>query len=162
MSTVLASPAPAAVRLAAPDLTQRAPRSPRTRLGGYSQLPRLLDKCRASLAGTIGEYHFNCPRDQLFFAITQIDAGQFKAAVATGKGDSEMLAWVGANAGRKLAAWEIAGWSAWLDDMPPTSDAKMMGYFTGEAARLAPDRQDIHSWTDLLDLDDHCSFGGKA
>ncbi len=38
------------------DLTQRPPRSPRVRLGGYAILPRLLDKCRALLAGKVGEY----------------------------------------------------------------------------------------------------------
>ena len=51
-------------KLSAPDLTQRPPRSPRTRLGGYVLLPRMLDKGRATLAGTNGEYHYNCPLDQ--------------------------------------------------------------------------------------------------
>ncbi len=41
-----------------PDLTQRPPRSPRVRLGGYVILPRMLDKGRAALAGKLGEYHF--------------------------------------------------------------------------------------------------------
>ena len=40
----------------APNLTQRPPRSPRVRLGGYTILPRLLDKARAVIAGTAGEY----------------------------------------------------------------------------------------------------------
>ena len=31
------------------DLTQRAPRSPRVRLGGYVILPRMLDKGRATI-----------------------------------------------------------------------------------------------------------------
>jgi hypothetical protein len=35
----------------APDLTQRPPRSPRVRLGGYALLPRMLDKGRATIAG---------------------------------------------------------------------------------------------------------------
>jgi hypothetical protein len=39
------------------DLTQRPPRSPRVRLGGYVFPPRILDKGRASVAGKIGEYH---------------------------------------------------------------------------------------------------------
>jgi hypothetical protein len=37
------------------DLTVRPPRSPRVRLGGYVILPRMLDKCRAMLAGKNGE-----------------------------------------------------------------------------------------------------------
>ena len=40
------------------DLTQRPPRSPRVRLGGYVLLPRIIDKARASLAGKLGDYHF--------------------------------------------------------------------------------------------------------
>ena len=40
----------------APNLTQHPPRSPRVRLGGYTILPRLLDKARAVIAGTAGEY----------------------------------------------------------------------------------------------------------
>ena len=48
-------------KLSAPYLTQRPPRSPRTRLGGYVLLPRMLDKGRATLAGMNGEYHYNCP-----------------------------------------------------------------------------------------------------
>ncbi|HEX7632014.1 MAG TPA: DUF5069 domain-containing protein, partial [Lacunisphaera sp.] len=42
------------VNYSAPDLTRHPPRSPRTRLGGYVQLPRLIDKARAVAAGTAG------------------------------------------------------------------------------------------------------------
>ncbi len=52
----------------APDLSQRPPRSPRVRLGGYVILPRMLDKGRASLIGKNGEYHYACPLDQRFLA----------------------------------------------------------------------------------------------
>ena len=38
-----------------PDLTQRPPRSPQVRLGGYVILGRNLDEGRAELAGTAGE-----------------------------------------------------------------------------------------------------------
>ena len=47
----------------APDLTKRPPRSPRVRLGGLVILPRMLDKGRAAIAGTIGDYHYDCPLD---------------------------------------------------------------------------------------------------
>ena len=39
-----------------PNLTQRAPRSPRVRLGGYVLLARILDKGRAEISGIAGEY----------------------------------------------------------------------------------------------------------
>lgn len=43
----------------APNLTQRPPRSPRVRLGGYVILARILDKGRAGLASLAGEYKYN-------------------------------------------------------------------------------------------------------
>jgi len=46
-----------------PDLTQSPPRSPRVRLGGFAHLPRLIDKARATLAGTNGEYNYDCGMD---------------------------------------------------------------------------------------------------
>jgi Domain of unknown function (DUF5069) len=76
-----------AAQLAAPDLTQRPPRSPRQRLGGYALLPRMLDKGRATLAGTNGEYHYACPNDQRFLEFAGVDPEALKAELATGKGE---------------------------------------------------------------------------
>ena len=55
------------------DLTQRAPRSPRVRLGGYVILPRMLDKGRAVIAGKAGEYKYACPMDQRFLDFAGVD-----------------------------------------------------------------------------------------
>src|SRR5271169_5037189 len=93
------------------NLTQRPPRSPRVRLGGYVILPRMLDKCRAELAGTSGEYHYNCPLDQNFIEFTGINPDTLKAVVAKGLGDGAILEWVTANAPLKHSEWEIAQWS---------------------------------------------------
>src|SRR5258706_492567 len=41
-----------------PDLTRHPPRSPRSRLGGYAHLPRLIDKARAEAAGLNGDFHY--------------------------------------------------------------------------------------------------------
>ena len=75
----------------APDLTQRPPRSPRSRLGGYALLPRMLDKGRATLAGKNGEYHYDCPLDQNILNFTGIDAKKLLAELKKGKGDGEIL-----------------------------------------------------------------------
>ena len=53
--------------ISAPDLTKRPPRSARCRLGGYVLLPRMLDKGRAEIAGMAGEFHYDCPLDNIFF-----------------------------------------------------------------------------------------------
>lgn len=148
--------------LNAPDLTQRPPRSMRVRLGGYALLPRALDKCRATIAGTNGEYNYDCPLDQHLFNFTGVNAEALKAEVAKGKGDGEILEWVQANASIKHTPWEIVQWSDYQDRRGPDSDAETLGYFAGAVAKFTTTREDIRTWADLLDLDDHCSFGGKA
>ena len=145
----------------APDLTTRPPRSPRTKLGGYAILPRMLDKGRAELIGKNGEFHYNCPLDQAFLNFVGIDAAALKAELATGKGDADILDWIEANAKNKRAPWEIAQWSAWRDQVVPT-DVETREYFTGLHKAASPKRADIATWNDLLDLDDYVTFGGKA
>ena len=150
------------VNLSAPDLTQRAPRSPRSRLGGYSLLPRALDKGRATLAGNNGEYHFNCPLDQRFLSFVGIDAKKLLAELKKGKGDGEILEWVQANAKHKRSPWEIQQWSDFMDRRGPDSDAETLQWFADYLGKLSKTREDVRSWADLLELDDFVSFGGKA
>ena len=153
---------PSVVKLAAPDLTQRPPRSPRSRIGGYSILARALDKGRATLAGTNGEYHFNCPVDQHFFKFVGIDAKKLLAELKKGKGDGEILQWILSTAKHKRSPWEIEHWSNYMDRRGPDSDAETMEFFAEYVAKLTRTREDIKTWADVLELDDFVSFGGKA
>ena len=150
------------IPITGPDLTQRPPRSPRVRLGGFVILPRILDKCRATLIGKNGEYHFNCPLDQHFFKFAGIDAELLKAEVAKGLGDGEILDWITANATIKNERWQILQWSAYHDLRGPDSDAETLGFFVETAGKLSKTREDIGTWFALLDVDDHVTFGGKA
>lgn len=134
----------------------------RVRLGGYAILPRMLDKCRATLAGKNGEFHYNCPLDKHFLNFVGIDAEALKAEVASGKGDGEILEWIQANAAHKRSPWEITQWSEYHDRRGPDSDAETLGYFAGMLAKITTTREDIRSWADLLDLDDYSSYGGKV
>ncbi|VVM08157.1 DUF5069 domain-containing protein [Methylacidimicrobium tartarophylax] len=143
------------------DLTQRPPRSPRVRLGGFVCLPRLLDKGRAHLAGKAGEYRYNCPLDQRWFSFTGLSADALLGELAKGKSDSEMLAWILETTPRRREPSEILGWSAYMETRAP-GDAESHQVFAESLAKLAPAREDIASWFDLLDLDDHVSFGGRA
>jgi len=148
--------------LGAPDLTQRPPRSPRSRLGGYALLPRMLDKGRATLAGTNGEYHFNCPLDQRFLSFVGIDPKKLLAELKKGKGDGEILEWIQANAKHKRAPWEIQQWSDHMDRRGPDSDAETLQFFAQSVAKFTRTREDVKTWADALELDDFASFGGKA
>jgi hypothetical protein len=146
----------------APDLTQRPPRSGRVRLGGYALLPRMLDKCRATIAGKNGEYHFDCPLDQHILNFLGLDPGALKAEVAKGRSDGEILDWINANAKHKRTPWEIAQWSQYQGERGPDSDAETIGYFAEAVGKLTKTREDIRSWADLLDLDDYVTFGGRG
>jgi len=149
------------VKIQAPDLTQRPPRSPRVRLGGYVVLPRMLDKGRASIAGKSGEYHFNCPLDQRFLAFVGIDAAKLKKELAKGKGDGEILQWIEARAKAGHCPVEIAAWSAAQEQRVP-ADVESRAFFHGLHTKLAPKREDVGTWFDLLDIDDFVTFGGQA
>ena len=151
-----------ATTIPGPDLTQRPPRSPRTRLGGYALLPRMLDKGRATLAGKPGEYHYNCPLDQHILNFVGIDAEQLLAELKKGKGDGEILEWINTNAKTKRAPWEIQQWSDYHDRRGPDSDAETFQFFTELVGKLTKTREDIRTWADLLELDDFVSYGGKA
>lgn len=50
------------------DLTAHEPRGLDAELEGYAWLPRMLDKARATLAGTAGRYQFGCPVDHTCMA----------------------------------------------------------------------------------------------
>jgi len=143
------------------DLTKQPPRSARVRLGGYVILARCLDKGRATINGKNGEYHYACPLDGRFLEFAGVDPEALKKELATGKGDGEILEWIQANAKHKRSDSEIIAWSAYQDHRAP-AEIEGREYFHSLHSKIAPKREDISSWFDLLDVDDYVSFGGKA
>ena len=155
-----AATASGSVNYQAPDLNRHPPRSVRTRLGGFVHLPRLIDKARASAAGTNGDYHFDCPVDGHFWEFTGIKPAEFMKQVKAGKGDGELLAYVTKHSKPRRTASEIAAWSHWFENRAPGAvDGRK--FFTEVHAKNAPEREDIGTWFDWLDLDDYVTFGGK-
>jgi len=144
-----------------PDLTRHPPRSPRSRLGGYAHLPRLIDKARAEAAGLNGDFHYNCPVDQRFFGYTGINPEAFMVEVKAGKSDAELLAYVQANTQPKRHASEIAAWTKWMEELTVLSPDSR-AFFNDVHRKNAPHRDDIATWFDWLDLDDFVTFGGHA
>jgi hypothetical protein len=121
-----------AVTALAKDLTKDYPRSPRETLCGYVIAARTLDKCRATLAGTAGEYHYECRLDNVFFAFTQISPDDFKSFVASGASDEAVAEWIGENA-QKRPRSEIIRWNnEWrykrLSEMPDAVQEFMEDY----------------------------------
>jgi len=142
-----------------PDLTKRPPRSPSVRLGGYSTLPRCLDKGRSTIAGTNGEYQYGSWIDTHLFQFIGIDSSTFLEALAQGKGDWEMLQWLASTSPAKRLSWEIAAWSAHMENQAPqTLEARSFYHKTHK--KIAAMRTDLAMCFDLMDADDYLSFGG--
>jgi hypothetical protein len=148
--------------ISAPDLTQRPPRSARTKLGGYVILARMLDKGRATAAGKNGEFKFDCPIDQHILKFLDISGPALMEELKKDKGDGEILAWIGENQKNKHQPWEVEAWSAYHEKRVPESDQETASFFTNRVVELGGKmREDIKTWFDLLDLDDYVTFGGK-
>jgi len=144
------------VKLLARDLRdgKEYPRSPRETLGGYVLAARAVDKCRAVLAGSQGEYHSNCPLDQIWLKFADIDYDAFRSFVATGATDDEVAAWIGEHA-KKRARVEIILWNnkqrdSRLSDLPPETQEFMEDYI----AKFIPRNRVIYHWFDVYDLEE--------
>ncbi|MGL3709382.1 DUF5069 domain-containing protein [Leptospirillum ferriphilum] len=135
------------------DLTKQFPRSPVDRLGGMDHLKRVIDKARAHVAGTLGEYTYNCPLDQAFFSFFGLDHEKFAEAVKSRPGDQDMLAWVHSQAPRSKNPEEVESFNREYESRSPDSPEKW-DYFRSVRDSLAPGRTDITTWVKLLDLEE--------
>lgn len=134
------------------DLRKNYPRSPREKLAGYVHLPRMLDKCRATLAGTQGEYIYPCPMDQRLLDFAGLTAEQFTNAVRSAKDDAAVAEWF-MKAAKPHSPAEIEQWNEqFLRRGPDTEEKKT--YFRQLRDAIDPTRTDITSWADLLDLEE--------
>jgi len=122
----------------------------------------MLDKCRAEIAGTAGDFHYACGLDQHFLRFVGVDSAALKEEVAKGLGDSDLLNWIQANASFKREPWEIAQWSAFQEAAAPMSNEGRSGFNDMLNGLNAGHRTDILTSFDRLDLDDFVSYGGKA
>ena len=98
------------VKKLAPNLTKNFPRSPHAMLGGYILAGRALDKCRADLAGTLGDYHYDCPLDNIFLGFAGLKGSALKKFVATGADDEAVGEWITKNA-KKRPRIKIIKWN---------------------------------------------------
>jgi hypothetical protein len=134
------------------NLTKEFPRSPHEDSGGYVILPRMIDKCRAVIASTNGEYKYNCPLDRQFFDFTGIDADEFKAQVAAGVSDPELLAFVQQKADPHSES-EICCWSFEQRQRGPLL-ADQKAFFEEMRRKIAPNHPRLSAWFDLLDAEE--------
>ncbi|WP_455388755.1 DUF5069 domain-containing protein [Petrachloros mirabilis] len=134
------------------DLRTSFPRSMRVKLEGYVHLARMIDKCRAVLAGTEGEYIYPCPMDYRLMEYAGITAEQFTAAVQASATDEEIARWLRTSAKQHSAA-ELSEWNEMMLKRGPSTPEKQ-DYFNKLRDAVDPSRTDLTAWSDLQDLEE--------
>ena len=147
-------------KISGKDLTKEAPRSPRIRVGGYAILGRTIDKCRALVAGNIGEYHFNCPLDNMLFGFKGVKGEDFKAQIEQGAGDQEMIDWLNQRGEKKTAA-EIRHWAEEVESSSLYNRPEKREFFSEQVKKLGlqPEKTTTFDW---LEVDDETTHAQQA
>jgi TorA maturation chaperone TorD len=119
---------------------------------GYVHLARMIDKCRAVLAGTEGEYIYPCPMDNRLMEFASITADEFTAAVKADPSDKAMAKWFTQKAQAHPQA-ELEAWNRMMLNRGPSTPEKQ-GYFNKLRDAVDPSRTDLTAWSDLQDLEE--------
>ena len=121
-------------------------------MDGYVHLARMIDKCRAVLAGTEGEYIYPCPMDNRLMEFAGITADQFTASVKTNPSDQAVADWFTQTAKTHPLA-ELDAWNRMMLTRGP-STPKKQAYFNKLRNQIDPSRTDLTTWADLQDLEE--------
>jgi hypothetical protein len=142
------------------DLTKQPPHSPRKRLGGFVIAMRAVDKCRASLAGTLGAYHFDSRLDRFLFDFKGITVGQFQDAVQEAENYEGVGEWLRTH-GTEKTTTEIKAWSDEMEASSPMKNPERREQFIENCHHvgLNPEMNTAFDW---LEADDRTSFVRKS
>jgi hypothetical protein len=136
------------------DLTRDFPRSPRDRMLGLPMLPRTIDKARAALAGTLGEYVYGekSSFDMALLDFLGLSTSRFLDGVRASPDDAAMTRWLQANA-RELKPAEVDAFATtFLNDGDDDADRAR---FQARKLKLPEGvRSKVTGWVDLLDVDE--------
>jgi hypothetical protein len=124
----------------------------RVKMAGYVHLARMIDKCRAVLAKTEGEYIYPCPMDDRLMEFVGITAHQFTAAVKANSSDDTVAKWFTQTAKAHSPA-ELDSWNRMMLSRGP-STSKKQEYFNKLRDAVDPSRTDLTAWADLQDLEE--------
>jgi len=147
-------------KISGKDLTKEAPRSPRIRVGGFAILGRTIDKCRALVAGEIGEYHFDCPLDNMLFGFKGVQGDDFKENNEQCASEQIIVEWLNQRREKKTPA-DIKRWDEDLEARSLYNHPEKREFFS-EAVRklgLDPAKTKTFEW---LEIDDRVSHAQRA
>ena len=133
------------------DLTQSFPRSPKVQLAGLVHLPRMLDKARAYNAGTLGEYYFPCPLDDIILEFLQTDSESLAKMVA-GKSEAEIASWAQSQYENRSPK-EVHAVNRSITQNKPETQEKI-DKFNEIKNKINPEIENVLTWVDLIDLEE--------
>ena len=134
------------------DLRTGFPRSMRVKIEGYVHLARMIDKCRAVLAGTEGEYIYPCAMDDRLMEFAGIRVDRFTATVKANPTDEAVAKWFTQKAMTHPPA-ELDTWNRMMLSRGPSTPKKQK-YFNKLRDAVDPSRTDLTSWAALQDLEE--------
>lgn len=134
------------------DLRKDFPRSMRVKMEGYVHLARMIDKCRAVLAGTEGEYIYPCPMDERLMKFAGITDKEFTATVKANPTDKGVAQWF-KKASTPHQQKERTAWNEMMLTRGPSTPDKQK-YFNKLRDAVDPSRTDLTAWSDLQDLEE--------
>jgi len=141
------------------DLSAGPPRTPYLRsVAGVSGAARMADKARAKVGGSLGEYKYGSDSgiDRKILEFFGISQDEFAQAAYANPNDAELSDWIRAH--RDLSAPLIALHNTRLSTRGLTTP-EVSERFLQRREEIAPGRNDITTFFDLIDLDDELGFG---
>ena len=115
-------------------------------------LARMIDKCRAVLAGTEGEYIYPCPMDERLMEFVCITPDQFTTSVKSNQTDEGVAEWFRRTA-KTHPSVELEAWNRMMLNRGPSTQKKQ-DYFNKLRDAVDPTRTDVTAWADLQDLEE--------
>lgn len=136
------------------NLTVEKPRSAKDTLVGLVSLKRVIDKAKAYNAGTLGDYDYDCPHDKPLFAFLGVTGDEFARKVKELGNDDAIAAWVKNDLLAGKSERDIEEFNESRRRWHPEPGSHSEHFFKDLRSQIAPGRDDIVTWFDLLDIDE--------
>ncbi len=129
------------------------PRSGRDLLGGVAYLGRAIDKVRADINGTVGEYVPACPQSRRVYDLYGVSTEQFREAVENNPTDEGVLRWLQEHGPKQPSQADIAAFNE--RELSAGPSEKQMGWFRESLQNMGQGhRTDIKTFVDMQDLEE--------